>query len=112
MSLLSNRICSYLNDSKSEMWWPGLAEFIISNSEHHDYPAKNYSTASLISSKKAKPAVLIPISTLSDAKLEFLCDSHAQLFAQQSAPHRLHLIWFRCSCQGKQTFRSRLKARP
>lgn len=83
MSLLSNRICSYLNDSKSEMWWPGLAEFIISNSEHHDYPAKNYSTASLISSKKAKPAVLIPISTLSDAKLEFLCDSHAQLFAQQ-----------------------------
>lgn len=83
MSLLINRICNHLNDSKSEIWWPGLAEFIIPNSAAHDYPENNYSTASVISGKEVKPALLIQISAISYAKLEFLYDSHAQLFAKQ-----------------------------
>ncbi|WP_455233704.1 aKG-HExxH-type peptide beta-hydroxylase [Geopseudomonas aromaticivorans] len=83
MNSSSNHIFSYIKKSNSKIWWPGLAEFIISNSASNKYSGKNYSTASVISGKEFEPYLTIPISAISDAKLEFLYDSHAQLFAQQ-----------------------------
>lgn len=83
MISLQTHIQKYLNNSRSDIWWPNLAPFIIFHSGRYSYHLENYSTASMISSKEAEPVKILPISTLSAAKLEFLCDAHAKFFAKQ-----------------------------
>lgn len=75
-----NPISELLGNKDCEIWWPGLAARLISQSEYYNRLAKDYSTTAVISDNRKQPEMVLPISLFPAAKLEMLSAEHAQHF--------------------------------
>jgi HEXXH motif-containing protein len=72
-----------LGNRESEIWWPGLATGLISQSEHYSKLIDCYSTSTKISKDREQPEMVLPIFSFPVAKLEMLSAEHAQYFVAQ-----------------------------
>lgn len=80
---MQTQILTFLTDTQSAIWWPGLVASTIHNSGRYESFANNYTTASVISNSTIASVAILPIARFSAVKLEFLCEAHAGLFEGQ-----------------------------